>query len=293
MGVIANDLSLEGQFNSIEEFLDDISDNILPIIKLLEKSNLGILTSYDFYDLKITNDLKIINLDSNKKEGLPEYSYIIHYLSKISLSEPYWEKDPKSNNTKKYISEFTDKENNYCLAEAFERGKPIVSFKHKNFRTNYIEIIVDEEKKLVSNMYNRESALKILKEDNIIKPIDYLISKFKLDKSFGIPLDKHLFNELVKEASLSLDDINIIVNDMERMINLIMDGKSPGRLSGSIDGKLKEFRTSLSNNREIRIFYFEEGSQIIFLNGFLKKTNKTPPNQIEKAKIFMDRALYY
>jgi phage-related protein len=54
-----------------------------------------------------------------------------------------------------------------------------------------------------------------------------------------------------------------------------------------IDGKLWELRTKLSSNIS-RVFYFlTVGNTFILLHGFTKKTQKTPPNEIEKAKEYM------
>ena len=46
---------------------------------------------------------------------------------------------------------------------------------------------------------------------------------------------------------------------------------------------ISEFRVNFGNN-ELRLFYFRDGDTlIILLNGFRKKTQKTPRSEIEKA----------
>lgn len=53
--------------------------------------------------------------------------------------------------------------------------------------------------------------------------------------------------------------------------------------SKHIKGKIRELRIDFSKNHH-RIFYFTfVGKKIILLSAFLKKTNKTPPQQINKA----------
>lgn len=115
----------------------------------------------------------------------------------------------------------------------------------------------------------------------------YLVQKQKLYNSFGLTIGKNYFEELTEEANLSKEDVNTIGEDIERLIDFTKKGENPGRLSKTIDGKLKEFRTSLAGNREIRIFYFEVDRKITFLNGFLKKTQETPSEEIERAKAIM------
>lgn len=53
--------------------------------------------------------------------------------------------------------------------------------------------------------------------------------------------------------------------------------------SRHIEGKIRELRVDFANNRH-RIFYFAfVNRNIIFLSAFLKKTEKTPRKEIEKA----------
>ncbi len=54
--------------------------------------------------------------------------------------------------------------------------------------------------------------------------------------------------------------------------------------SKHIKGKIRELRVDFSGNRH-RIFYFTFiDKKIIFLHAFLKKTQKTPPEEIQKAE---------
>jgi len=54
--------------------------------------------------------------------------------------------------------------------------------------------------------------------------------------------------------------------------------------SKHIKGKIRELRVDLGKNRH-RIFYFTfVGRNIIFLHAFLKKTQKTPLNEIQQAE---------
>ena len=97
-------------------------------------------------------------------------------------------------------------------------------------------------------------------------------------------MGKNLFNDFIEEASLLPEDVDIIIKDLIKFIDSDKKGIHIDRYSDHIEGKLHEFRTNITNNRQIRIFYFKREDEIIFLNGFLKKTQKTPPRQIEAAK---------
>lgn len=54
-----------------------------------------------------------------------------------------------------------------------------------------------------------------------------------------------------------------------------------------IDGKLWELRIKAGSDIS-RIFYFIHiGNDIVLLHGFIKKTQKTPSGEIDKAKTYM------
>lgn len=62
------------------------------------------------------------------------------------------------------------------------------------------------------------------------------------------------------------------------------DGKLDEPYSRHIEGKIRELRVDFHRNRH-RIFYFTfVGRKIILLHAFLKKTAKTPINEISQAK---------
>ena len=58
--------------------------------------------------------------------------------------------------------------------------------------------------------------------------------------------------------------------------------KSPH--SKPIGDGLFELRIKFSSNISRIFYFFQSGKKIVVTNGFVKKTNKTPPGEIEKAK---------
>lgn len=271
MKVIINDFSLDGQFSDIDEFLDSLYDSTLPMLKRLEPLKIKIVRSYYSYESKVTRDKSLNELLISR--GNPEITKLKGQIQKLLFEEPYWEDDIKSIN-KIYECDYTKQKNSFCLAEALEREIPVLSFEHEGFKESSIEIKRDGISKCIKNLYNYEILLDIFREEKKITHLEYLCLKHSLTESFGLEEDKNYFDELVKSASLSGEDENYIVTEMERLIVFTKMGKNPGDLSKSIEGKLKEFRTSLTNNRQIRIFYFEKNRKLIFLNGFLKKLKR-------------------
>jgi phage-related protein len=55
-------------------------------------------------------------------------------------------------------------------------------------------------------------------------------------------------------------------------------------LVGKIDTGLWEVRSNLSNNRISRVLFTVYGDMMILLHAFIKKTSKTPKNDVKTAK---------
>lgn len=55
-----------------------------------------------------------------------------------------------------------------------------------------------------------------------------------------------------------------------------------------IESGIWELRTKQSNNISRILYFTYEGNNIILLNGFIKKTQKTPKKEIERAKKFKE-----
>lgn len=287
MSVIINDFSLDGQFKEIETFIESLFDNMIPMLDILESLNIQMLSSYSIYDLKVTENTKLY--DIIKIKGVPEIVKFKKQLNELFFDEPFWESEPLSDNSSVYECEFSDKTNIHCLAEALERKNPVLSFEHDYFKQGVIVIKKDGADSTINNLYSKESLIENFREVGIIDSLKYLLLKHNLKDSFGLSLGKNYFKDLCEETNLKEDDIDVIIEDINKLIDFKSKNLDPGRLSKTIDGKLKEFRTSLSDSRQIRIFYFEVYKRIVFLNGFLKKTEETPKNEIDKAKILMNK----
>lgn len=54
-----------------------------------------------------------------------------------------------------------------------------------------------------------------------------------------------------------------------------------------VRGKIRELRVGFGSN-EYRFLYFFFGKKIIITHGFLKKTNKIPVGEIERAERYME-----
>lgn len=284
MGVIINEFSLDGQFNDIDDFLDSLNDSTLPMLDRLKELRINILSSYNSYALLVTKDKSLHDMMTIRSSA--EIGKFKRKLQELLYDDPFWDTDMKSTSGI-YECDYTEERSGYCLAEAIERNFPVLSFEHIKFKEKLIEIKKNSEINYIKNLFDEDIMLQIFRFDRKISHLEYIIFKYSIIESFGLKDGKNYFEELVESAKLSLDDQSYIISDMDKLINFFIKKENPGNLSKTIEGKLKEFRTSLTNNRQIRFFYFENDKKIIFMNGFLKKTQRTPTYQIDRAKGIM------
>lgn len=95
---------------------------------------------------------------------------------------------------------------------------------------------------------------------------------------------KHYFNEFYVAQS---DKVRKKI--AQTLVWLKTLDRLPVSILKSIEGKKGLFEIRVEFGGDIfRIFCcFDEGSLVILFNGFQKKTQKTPPNEIEKADKLM------
>ena len=234
MGAIINDFSLEGQFCNEDEFLESLYKYTIPMLDKMEGLGIGILSSFNSYELQVTKDKTLYDILSIK--GSAEIRKFKRQLQELFFDEPYWDSNPKSINST-YECEFTKEDNKFCIAEALERNLPVISFEHEKFKESTIKIKKDRQDCFVKNLYNSTIMLEIFRENKQISQLQYLLLRHSLTESFGLKYGKNYFKELVDSCSLSEEDIKVIVDDMEKLISQTKNGGNPGRLTGSIDGK--------------------------------------------------------
>ena len=107
------------------------------------------------------------------------------------------------------------------------------------------------------------------------KEEEYKVKFYEDPKTGRKPVLEYISNLPTKEEIKILKYINYLK---------VNKGVLDEPYSKHVKGKIRELRVDFSNNRH-RIFYFTFiNKNIIFLHAFLKKTAKTPPEEIQKAE---------
>ena len=108
--------------------------------------------------------------------------------------------------------------------------------------------------------------------------------QFQMDSIRQIIAYKNHFEDFLLALDIRTQNkIHKIISILETM------DKVPSNYIKHISGTkgLYEARVQLGSNIWRIFCFFDEGNLVILLNGFTKKTEKTPRTEIEKAKILM------
>ena len=103
---------------------------------------------------------------------------------------------------------------------------------------------------------------------------DYGI-KYYINNRGRVPVKEYIDQLSIKEQAKVLKYVGFLKEN---------EGKLDEPYSRHIEGKIRELRVDFHRNKH-RIFYFTFiGRKIILLRAFLKKTKKTPQNEISQAR---------
>lgn len=277
MELVLNDFSLNGQFCSIEDFLDNLKDDIVPLLDFCVSRNWDFYKTPMAYDLKITDEITLYD-SINGKSTYPELQLFISNLSNI-MDEPYYNEDVAltSNLSAEYTIDLGFGFPN-CFLEASRRTACLISFKHNNFADKYICIEKNKIKEQIKNAVNLEMFSEHLIETKTEKFtfVDFLkSSKYDLQVKFA---------DFSVGEFLSSEDMFKIRSDLKAMITSVVSGNYTRRTGDAISHKGEKFfpfKSKIDNNeREFRMYYITKGTDYIFVYAYIKK-DRTISNKVK------------
>ena len=97
-------------------------------------------------------------------------------------------------------------------------------------------------------------------------------------ESWNIPF----VNFLKKLTDIEIADILTSIDELLEFFN--RNQIPPSKISKFISDGIFELRVSLENKTTRSFYFYLFGKRVVFTHGIIKKTNKTDPKEIEKAK---------
>ena len=279
MELILNEFSLDGQFPGIDDFADYIRDVLAPLLDVVVENKITFLKRSNFYEAAVTADLSLNDLMIMANE--PAIALLKGYIVNLGYCEPYWDDNMATEKDILYGYPMKKDEPN-CFTEVLERRGEIVSFDHPDYKEERIRCTRNKEEIVIFNIRTVEQLLKLyLREEK--KKIRYILEKYPYKRPiFCAEVNGRCYaDDALCENGLTENDL---LNIMEAIPKLIEDLES-GRKSNLWD-KLQEdifeLRIHVSAGRIFRLLFLQYHG-ICFLNGFIKKTQKTPADEIRKA----------
>lgn len=295
MEVLLNDLSIAGQFSTVDDFIENLASDVLPILKKSRELGFAFLSKTTTYNLHVTECLTLYDLLANKHNSMsyPEVSYLKSTIANM-IYDPYWDDKLVKTDISSSYELPHDCEIPNCITETFERAGILISLRHDDFLCKYISL---RKNGIEENVRNSASVpifhehLIMLKYISFVDFLRVCLRDEKVtfcEKSRG----EYYVDEYYRNGELRFDDMLTIKDDLVRMLSSAVNGKT-SRFSKAIIYKKKkyfEFRTTISDDREFRIFYIQgDGDDVIFLYPLIKKTNQIPSDVFEMIEVLAKR----
>lgn len=279
MELILNEFSLDGQFFGIEDFSDYIRDILAPLLDIIIENKITFLKKSDIYRSAVTDTLALYDFMNMANE--PAISMLKRYLVNLGYCEPYWD-DNEATRPEVIYGYPAKKEEPNCFTEAIERQGKLVSFEHPDHMEEKIRCFRNETALNISNISLAEQLLKeyLWEEEGKIR---YILERYPYRRPVTCAEIKgHCYaDEALCRNSLTKTDLINIVEAIPRLMDDLENGRK-SNLWDKLREDIFELRMNVSGGRIFRLL-FVQNNGICFLNGFIKKTRKTPEEEIRKA----------
>ncbi|MBT9775977.1 hypothetical protein GPL15_05600 [Clostridium sp. MCC353] len=279
MELILNELSFDGQFQSQDEFADYVLDTLIPVLDVVMENRVPLLKKSDIYNRKITRELTMQDLLMRAND--PSMSLLKSCIVNLGYCEPYWDSSVLTDMEVKYEYPVSAEEPN-CFTEVIERGGKLLSLQHRLYDADKFLCRRDEEELEIGNIVEVKKLLKeILQEDK--GKIRYIIERYPYERlvECAVVSGKCFAEEALLENNLEVCDLLHVIEVIPQLIEDLEQGRK-SKLWDKLEEDVFELRLNVSANRIFRLLFVQYGG-IQFLNGFIKKTQKTPVAEIKRA----------
>lgn len=289
MELILNEFSLAGQFESLEEdFLKYFKTELKPMLDVIAEQGVKILKKTDFYDCKITKDISILQLLNQVNSPLA--TILKSYIVKVAFEQPFWDEDVCTCEGTEYQYPVESDIPN-CFTEAVERQIPMYSFPHEQFDVEEFSCMKSDEGVQIKNIRKFEEFLQVFLMLHM-NTIPYVLEKYPYPNNRKVECavidGKCYAEEALLGNDLKYEDFQTILMNIPNLMDNLMHGEKTN-LWDAFGKGLFEYRVSVSSERIFRLFFIQADEKLIFLSGFIKKTQRTPKNELDKVKKIVAR----
>jgi hypothetical protein len=203
MEILINELSLNGQFNSVEHFVMAGLKAFIKVINDIDYRFDSLYKKFDFFQAKVTPQHTIYDtIIGNASRQYDEIRKLKSQLVRL-FDNPFWENNPKHSANNVYL--YNDK--NVCgfsLAEACERDGIVISFQHNDFMSTQLSVFKDGHEIKLDNLLKQGQLIEISYQRNRISFYLYCEKMFSNSKLNFSKIDSREGFTLIKTEEESL-----------------------------------------------------------------------------------------
>lgn len=206
MDILLNELSLNGQFTSIDNFIDEGLPPIVSILKEVDSSNDLLYKKRDFYSSMVTPNTNLYDVVVGTHSRT--YDQVRRAKRQLSalMDDPYWEDNPNQSLNDSYVY-LHDKISGSSIAEACERDKVIISFACNEYSSKELDIVKNEENIIIDNLFDNGHYNDLLKAREIVIPFS-LKNSIRFSKTSRINQGQIVYKELSTNRYWCLDNLH-------------------------------------------------------------------------------------
>lgn len=285
MELILNDFSIDGQFATIDEFETYFIHQLNPVMEVVIEQNIPFCKRMDTFSRMLTDKISIVNYIRKANNSIS--TMIKNNLINATYGEPYWDEKEQMKSDDRVNYEYPgENEEPNCFTEVIERNESLFSFPCDKFIEKEIHCKRNGEERNVANICNVTDLYYFYLKDDKTN-IRYVFEHYPFEKGVKFACVNGICytEDALRSQELLIEDVVKIFNNIPMLIR----DKASGNKThwwDTIESGIFEYRVSISSNREFRILFLWE-KEIVFMNGFIKKSVKTPESEKKKARMIM------
>lgn len=173
MEILINELSLHGQFTTVDDFVNTAVKPLLLLLQQIDTERDILLKKYDFWSANVTAKVTLREVFKGSYSRTNDEIRRSKTQLAALLDNPYWEDDRKHNSPNIYeynaVSAF-----NTSLAESCERDKVVLSFTSVQFSSSILIVDKNSTPINIDNLINQTHLYSLVRTRGLV--VDFSLS---------------------------------------------------------------------------------------------------------------------
>lgn len=166
--LLLNEKSLDGQFNSLEEFYDTLPE-MSRNLKILKAADVTLQKHTSIYQQKISGDTTLYELTNRGGKVAPEYRAKMtqwkRQLSGLMCTPPFWNEEAENGGD--------------SIQEAARRDANVLSFLHEDYNDVVLGVLCEDRSCEVRSSVSTEHLVEGMFQKQYIDRLDYIKQRYQ------------------------------------------------------------------------------------------------------------------